>query len=213
MSAKDKGGNGLSSISEMEYEYRRQPYKITPLCSKEDSIVINDVPLVRENNSISIGTIENYAEFKVVSLEANFKRPKLLPMKRKNFYVNLNFELPESELTEYIEWLYKLYHKEEIKGTVELLSDSFELSAARQTKANSRKFADMLYVYDYVLKYGDLFETDIALHKKIAIDIRYSDKRDDKGVPNAGTIRNYQIKINYLVEEFGYMELLTGIEQ
>ena len=213
VSAKDKGGNGLSSISEMEYEYRRQPYKITSLCSKEDSIVINDVPLVRDSNGVSIATIENYAEFKAVSLEANFKRPKLLPVKRKNFYVNLNFDLPESEMIEYVAWLYKVYHKEEIKSTMELLSDFLEFSDSHQIKANSRKFADMLYVYDYALMYGDAFETDIALHEKIANDIRYSDKRDDKAIPTTNTIRNYQIKMNYLVEERGYKEFLTGIEQ
>ena len=211
--SKDESGNGLSGISEMKHKYKKQPYKITPLCSKEDSIVINDVPLVRESNSISFATIENYAEFKALSLEANFKRPKLLPIKRKDFYVNLNFELPESELTEYVEWLYKIYHKEDIKSTLELLSDSFDFSENGQIKANSRKFADMLYVYDYAFKYGEEFDTGISLHEKIAQDLSYSSMRDDKDRPSTNTVRNYLERMTYLVETFGYMELLTGIEQ
>ncbi len=202
---------GLSSLKQAEHTYTKKPYSIKTV--KENSIILNETPIVvNEDNRISPASLSDYKEFKELILEGNFRRPKLQPIKKKDFYVELNFELPESEIIEYIGELYKLYHKESIKGTVELLSESDDFLHSKQTKANSRKFADMFYVYDCFVAYRERFDTENELHEKISLDLRYADKDDEASPLASTTIRNYQVRMVQLVEELGYLELLTGIK-
>ena len=202
--------DGLATLRTDNLGYERKRYVLKPICS--DSVVVNSTPFTARDNEISIASIENYTDFRHLLFEANIIRPKLMPIKKKEFLVNLNFELPESELHEYIEYLYEAYHKESVHSPIELLSD-LELHHSKQIKANAQKYADMLYVYDYAIKFKDKFDTDIKLHEKIAMDLHYSDGRDSTNPPETNTIRNYRKKMEYLVSDLGYLELLTGIKQ
>jgi len=206
----DTHHQGLSSI-EANDASSPSPYKIQPLCPKLDAVITNDTPLIRENDSITKADIDDYPSFSKLSLELQLIRPKLHPPAAKRFYVELNFELPESELTEYIVQLHKEYHKHHIPGAMELLGD-ISLNREQLTKANTMKYADMLYVYDYVNKFGDLYTTDKELHEKIGRDLAYSAHRDDKNMLSTNTIRNYRNAMTETVENFGFLSLLTGIE-
>jgi hypothetical protein len=174
----DGTATGLASLPDTEAIEHR--YKLTPLCSDKESVILNDTAIQRKEGTITKANLEDYSDFQKLSFEPNFIRPKLLPIYAKRFYVELNMELPESELVEYIGHIHKIYHRCDVPGATELLSDNIEYSSSKQTKANASKYADMLYVYDCVKKYADMFKTDIELHEKIANDLLYSLNDDTK---------------------------------
>ena len=208
----DKKISGLSAI-ELNNNVSLQPYVLTPLCAKNDTVVLNDTPIHIDNGDIAVADISDYDDFEKLSLEYRFLRPKLTPIKSKKFFVELNFEIPVTELIEYIELLHKLYHKHGVPSAAELLNDRIEFSNDKQTRAVAKKYADMLYVYDYIQYYCDEYKNEVELHQKIAEDLSYSTERDDSPILSTNTIRNYALKMNELISEYGYLTLLTGIEQ
>ncbi len=150
----------------------------------------------------------NYSDFHKLSFEPNFIRPKLIPVSEKNFYVNLNFELPLSEIVEYVYYLQKIYKAKDVKSALELLSSSIEFTDVKQIKINCKKYADMFYAHDYAIKFGNEFKNEDEMYKKIAMDMGYSSGSDKVVAEN--TIRTNISKMKSLVGDCGYLELLTG---
>ena len=206
----DNAATGLANLGDMETIEHK--YRLTPLYSDNESVILNDTAIQRKEETITKAHLEDYSDFQKLSFEPNFIRPKLLPAYAKRFYVELNMELPESELVEYIGHIHKIYHRCDVPGTTELLSDNIEYSSSKQTKANASKYADMLYVYDYVKKYADQFETDIEMHKKIADDLLYGLNDDTKKLHSTSTIWNYRQIMVDLVENEKFLVYLTGVE-
>ncbi len=208
----DKKISGLSAI-DINNNVSPQPYVLTPLCSKGDTVVLNNTPIHIDNENIAVANISNYNDFEKLSLEYRLLRPKLTPVKAKSFFVELNFEIPVTELIEYIELLHKIYYKYDVPVAAELLEDKIEFLHDKQTRAVAKKYADKLYVYDYIQDYHQEYKTETELYKKIAHDLVYSIKSDDNPNPTTNTIRNYALEMKELIEECGYLTLLTGIKQ
>ncbi len=205
--------HGLSSIDKSNDSTHSSMYDITPLCSEADVVVVNDTPLYRENGSIGIADMAHYGDFEKLQLEYKMARPKLSPIKARKFFVELNFDLPVTELTEYIELLYALNQKHSILSVLELLDDALDLSVEKQKKLASKRYADILYVYDCYTLYGDKYGIEIDLHKKIASDLAYSMEDRDERILSTNTIKNYISDMNALVNDYAYLKLLTAIEQ
>ena len=204
-----KSKDGLASISpEQKLDYTKEAFVLHPLCNEARAVIVNGKPIVSEDDKISKASMENYGDFHKLSFEPNFIRPKLIPISEKSFYVNINFELPTSEIVEYVKYLQKIYETKDVKNALELLSSSIELTDVKQIKTNCKKFADMFFAYDYAVQYGSAFKNEDEIHKKIAMDMAYSSDSDEVLAEN--TIRTYISKMKSLVEGCGYLELLTG---
>ncbi len=207
----DAHAEGLASIDETDSAPAPNPYKLTPLCPKIDAAIINDTPLIQKSDGITKADIDNYSSFSMLLFEPRFIRPKLSPLTAKKFNIELNFELPESELLEYVSQLHKMYHKHNTPGTAELLSD-MEFEKEPLTKANTIKYADMLYVYDFKKRFEHMFLTQQELYEKIRMDLAYTISKEDRKMLSNNTVRNYIITMQDIVENHGYLNFLTGIK-
>lgn len=204
-----KSKDGLASISpEQKPDYTREAFVLHPICNKDHAVIVNGKPVVSEDDKISKASMTNYSDFHKLSFEPNFIRPKLIPVSEKNFYVNLNFELPLSEIVEYVYYLQKIYKAKDVKSALELLSSSIEFTDVKQIKINCKKYADMFYAHDYAIKFGNEFKNEDEMYKKIAMDMGYSSGSDKVVAEN--TIRTNISKMKSLVGDCGYLELLTG---
>jgi len=209
--ANDTPTKGLSSVEARDSALKPTPYKLTPLCPKTDAVMVNDSPLKRGRGSIARANIDDYSSFNRLLFESRFIRPKLSPPAEKKFIVELNFELPESELQEYVLYLHKLYHSHSAPGTIELLAD-IELEKEQLKKANIIRYADMLYAYDFKKKFEKMFSKKQDLYEKIQMDLAYTSPKEESKILSPNTIRNYIITMRDIVENHGYRNFLTGIK-
>ena len=202
---------GLASVDARDNAPEPTPYKLAPLCPKTDAVIVNDTPLIQQSNGIVKADTSDHSSFSKLLFEPRFIRPKLSPPAIKKFNIELNFELPESELLEYVSQLYKLYRKYNAPGTMELLGD-MEFEKEQLTKANTIKYADMLYAYDFMKRFKNMFSTQQELYEKIRMDLAYSIAEGDRKMLSNNTVRNYIATMKPIIEEHGYIQLLTGLE-
>ncbi len=218
--ASSEGAIGLRSIQPLQRQITRKPYKLSPICKFKGTIGIisNNRAIVRSSGYIQRASSEHIKIFQQLALELNFKRPKLKPNPSKNlpvdpikrYYIELNFELPESELKEYIEELIRLYNTEKIPGLPELFTDEESaVQSSGETKVNQKRYADMFYVYDHYKMSRELFPSDEKTYEKIALDLAYS-RGDDKELQTT-TMRNYHKAMIDLIDKKGYFSIITGL--
>ena len=153
-------------------------------------------------------------------ISPNFKRPFLKFVSGKHAEVMLNFALPLNELMSYIKII-----KDDFTNDIEIIKTRDELSGINSlisgdTKALKKPkgaiYADYFFCYDYFTKAKDsnpslgneeIYEfidnelNDYHNHEIGANYVKYSTFR-----------KNVLPKMRYMIEEKGYMELITNVK-
>ena len=218
--ASRKGAIGLGNIQPPQRQKTGQRHKLFSIYKPDGSngIILNNTAIVMNSDGIQRASLEDIEIFQSLCLELDFKRPKLEPNPSKNlpinptkkFYIELNFELPESELKEYVEELSRLYSTGNIPGLSELLTDDENaVASSGETRVNQKRYADMFYLYDHYKMSRELFPSDEKTYEKIALDLAYS-RGDDKELQTT-TMRNYHKAMIDLIDKKGYFPIITGL--
>jgi len=193
------------------------PYKILTFPNGADTVIHNNRAGIRDNGKIRNADSKDYKKFTHLILEPKFIRPRLQPINKKTFYVDLNFELPKVELIDYVESLYDMYQQEEIPSPLEIFHLTEHENSGETTykdvAKHAKKFGDMFFVYDYFRHYKDSYKSDSDLYEKINSDLIYSYTDNSRDPLANNTIRNYIKNMTKLSEELGYLELLTGTKR
>ena len=128
-------------------------------------------------------------------------------MQTKRAVLKLNFALPKEELTAYISKIKDEYDSNNsiIKSSMELIGEDLEKSDNKHTKnkAKAIKWADWFYIYDYwTFEQKGKTDKEIFVNLEVENDIPYKEE----------SIRKIRDKMIYLIDGFGYRELITGVK-
>lgn len=186
-----------------------------------NNIVAKRFPLVMATSTGCIHKIEKYIIEKPqkIDLLTFFARPQLtLPMSTY-VSVNLNLNLPEKELIDYIKEIKRkfktqeTFYDEDAKETVNIIKTPVEAigydlqktnNPKAQKKPKSHVYADWFYIYD-CWKYQEkqnISDKDIFIDIELTNDNFYKEDR----------IRQIRDKMIYFIDNLGYKELITGVK-
>ncbi len=175
--------------------------------------MVNNSPIVIGEEGIRKAEDKESMSFDKISLELNLKRPKLTPLLSKTFYIELNLQLPESEILEYLELVKKEYDRENIKNNIEHFK-KIRLAKKKLKKANSDKFADMLYIYDCYQKHNKTkFKSASEFYAYLSDALYHSYTREVRKDISRNTTETYIETMKEYIEDTKYLELLVGIVQ
>lgn len=155
---------------------------------------------------------------KIKLFEPRYRRPSLEFFETSVVDISLNLALPREELEAYISKIKDEYDKNNsiIKTPLEILGEVLEKSNNKHTqkKPKAEKYADWFYIYDCykILKADNKKKSNETIYNEIdLLLLEHYNLIDDDDYYSIETYKKTIMKnMNYLIDELGYKELITG---